>query len=256
MTAIIGILCADGVVIGTDSATTFGVPPHVRTIETPSKKIALIHSRVIVAGTGEVGLNQRFCEVVRKMSDEKKFTGSATNISVGTAVARNALIEFELTGIRSPNIQYGSLLAFPLGHECYLCEFAFGTFQPEFKSKELWFASMGSGQAITDPFLGFLRKIFWPREKGQLPSIKEGLLFATWALSHVIELNTGGVNGPIQLAILERSKKGVEARECTDDKLQEHASVVRSAEEHLRKFTDAFSSRQINAAPTLPELGS
>jgi 20S proteasome alpha/beta subunit len=72
MTAIVGILCRDGIVIGTDSSstlTTAGGPYGLRTIESSSKKISIIDERIIVARTGEVGLNQRFCGVVKSLGN-------------------------------------------------------------------------------------------------------------------------------------------------------------------------------------------
>jgi 20S proteasome alpha/beta subunit len=68
MTAIVGIRCKDGVVIGADSSATFTDGGQVRTIEQPTeKKIEIIGDKVIVAGTGSVGHGQRFCAVVRKL---------------------------------------------------------------------------------------------------------------------------------------------------------------------------------------------
>lgn len=65
MTAIVGILCKDGIVIGTDSSATFSAST-TSTIEQPVKKISIIENRVIVAGSGQIGLDQRFCDVVKQ----------------------------------------------------------------------------------------------------------------------------------------------------------------------------------------------
>lgn len=49
MTLVVGILCKDGVVIGADSAITFGLSPQQPTIEQPySKKITVILDQVII----------------------------------------------------------------------------------------------------------------------------------------------------------------------------------------------------------------
>ena len=73
MTAIVGIRCKDGVVIGTDSSTTFGDARVLRTIEQPTgHKLEIIDDTLIVTGTGYVGHQQRFCEVVRKLWNDKK----------------------------------------------------------------------------------------------------------------------------------------------------------------------------------------
>jgi hypothetical protein len=60
LTVIIGILCEDGVVIGSDSSATYGPSPMVRTIEHESLKIEILRGNVITATTGAIGLAQRF----------------------------------------------------------------------------------------------------------------------------------------------------------------------------------------------------
>lgn len=76
MTILVGVLCSDGVVIGADSAATFG-NRGIRTIEQPYKKLNLIGSNVIVTFSGEIGLGQRFIEIVRKNKEEKIFPKSS-----------------------------------------------------------------------------------------------------------------------------------------------------------------------------------
>ena len=101
MTAIVGVLCRDGVVVGSDSASTsitgFG-QMVMKTIETPSKKINVINDRLIVSGTGEVGLHQRFCHVLKLFNDQNGF--SANPIDAATQLAQNTLIQFAQTGIK------------------------------------------------------------------------------------------------------------------------------------------------------------
>jgi hypothetical protein len=60
LTVIIGILCEDGVVVGSDSSATSAINPTVKTIETEALKIEILRGNVITATTGAVGLAQRF----------------------------------------------------------------------------------------------------------------------------------------------------------------------------------------------------
>jgi hypothetical protein len=62
LTVIIGILCEDGVVVGSDSSATFGPDPSIKTIEGIALKIEILGADVITATTGSVGLAQRFNE--------------------------------------------------------------------------------------------------------------------------------------------------------------------------------------------------
>ena len=71
MTVVVGIRCTDGVVIGTDSAMTFGPSEQQLTIEQPYRsKIDIIDSHIIVAGTGQIGLGQRLASEVEKLWGE------------------------------------------------------------------------------------------------------------------------------------------------------------------------------------------
>jgi 20S proteasome alpha/beta subunit len=59
MTVLVGVLCADGVVVGSDSSATFSAARNLNTIEQPVRKTFLVGSDVIFATTGAGGLGQR-----------------------------------------------------------------------------------------------------------------------------------------------------------------------------------------------------
>lgn len=59
MTAIVGIICKKGVVVGADSSATFNAG-QINTMEQKTKKIQIIDNKIIIAGTGSIGLGQRF----------------------------------------------------------------------------------------------------------------------------------------------------------------------------------------------------
>ena len=111
-----------------------------------------------------------------------------------------------------------------------------------------WYASMGSGQLITDPFLGFMRRVFW---RDDLPASQDGIFAVTWALQNAIEINPGGINGPMQIAVLGPGKKGqLFARLLEDSELAEHKVYVEGAISHLRNYARHSS---VEDTPALPE---
>ena len=137
-----------------------------RTIEQPTEhKLEIIDDTLIVTGTGYVGHQQRFCEVVRKLWNDKKLSG-ASAIEDAKLLAQAGIHEFGQT-IHIPNLPTGiqctALVAYPAGGQPCLCELPGPLgFQPEVKQPDdLWFVSAGSGQPITDPFLAMLREVFW-----------------------------------------------------------------------------------------------
>ena len=72
MTVLIGVRCTDGVVIGADSAAT-SAAGNIHLLKLASDKIVIVGDRVIVAGTGQIGLGQRFAEQVKHAHEAKLF---------------------------------------------------------------------------------------------------------------------------------------------------------------------------------------
>jgi 20S proteasome alpha/beta subunit len=245
MTAIVGILCRDGVVVGSDSSVTFAAGVQ-RTIEQPYEKISIIEGRVIVAGTGQVGLGQRFCNIVEASHVKNLFKGN--HIEIGKHLCHEAVNDFAFT--QATKGQYAALAAFPIADKAHLCEFATADFQPEFKDHKLWYCSMGSGQTITDPFLAFIRHVFWA---DGLPTVNEAVFAATWALQFAIDVNPGGVNGPVRIAILERVGGKFHARLLDENELAEHHQSIEEAKEGLRSFKTAQSG-DAPGTPSPPTL--
>lgn len=246
MTSVVGIKCKDGIAIGTDSSTTL-TSGELATIEQRSQKIDIISAHIILAGTGYVGHGQRFGAILGKVWDENKFRGSP--VAVGTLLAKETIEDFGSTKVEKGS--YGALVGFPCDNKAYLCEFAVAHFQPELKTDSLWFCSMGSAQPITDPFLAFLRDIFWPTSQ---PSVTEGTFAVTWTLDHAIQFNPGGVNGPPQIGILERGKNGhLGARLLSDNELFEHRQNIEEAKKAMREFKNRQAPSDQQQAPSIPK---
>lgn len=244
MTSIVGILCKDGVVIATDSAATF-VAAHGPTIEQRTQKLEVFDRwPVVIAGAGATGLNQRFCAIAQHCwndetkYDDKKFREHPP-IELAKSLTQKTLQDFGSTFLAAGDPQmlappYGALFGFASGKNAILCEFESETFQPELKNDALWYCSLGSAQAITDTFLALMREVFW--QDGP-PVVRAGIFAAVWTLQHAIDINPGGVNGPIQMAVIERNeKKRFEAKQLTLDDLAQHKQSVEDAKNHLRDF--------------------
>lgn len=247
MTSIVGVYCNDGVVIGTDSSVTFGDGRN-QTIEQPREKLKVIGDLVIVAGTGQVGLGQRFTSIVQDAYDSKTFNRNTTGLDVSRHLCRNAIGDFTNTGLKT--IPYGALVAFPTGSRFHLCEFAINDFQPEMKNEDTWYVSMGSAQHITDPFLAFIREVFW--ENG-IPSVNDAEFAVTWTLDQAVAYNPGGVNGPVRIAVLDRSSGKSKARILEDEVLYEHRENIDECKHVLRELQDKHQLSD-GPAPAVPKI--
>ena len=125
MTAIVGIRCGDGVVIGADSSATFGDGGGNRFIEQSTrKKIEIIGENVIVAGTGAVGHMQRFTAVIQKSWDSKSFSGKS-EIEIGKMLASAGIADFHQTHAMN-NLEFAAMVAYPANDQPSLCEFPGG----------------------------------------------------------------------------------------------------------------------------------
>ena len=246
MTIIIGVLCKDGVVVGTDSSATFSAS-QVRTIEQPCKKIEIINDHIIITGTGQIGLGQRFCEIVAEFWKEKGFRDKSA-VQACRELCALAHKDFISTNVSKGS--YGSLLAFAANEEFNLCEFSLNDFQPELKTDNIWYVAMGSGQKIADPFLGFMRRVFW---KDTPPKINGATFAVAWALNHTIDLNPGGIKGPSQIAILESTNNGYRARILGDAEIADHESNIKEAEDYLEKYKEILEDKSDKKIPEPPK---
>jgi 20S proteasome alpha/beta subunit len=245
MTAIVGVLCRDGLVIGADSSATSVAGTNFRVMEQPTQKIDICSGTTIIAGTGSVGLGQRFCRIIEVAHGQNLFGGPSHYVDIGKELCRRAITDFGQTGL-APG-QYAALVGFPLGDKIHLCEFALSDFQPEFKTEKLWYASIGGGQPITDPFLAFMREVFWVAGP---PTVQDAIFAVTWALDHAVRINPGGINGPIHIAVLEKHNGNFQARLLNNGELEEHYENIRQAKERLRTFPASQSAD----APDTPEI--
>ncbi len=250
MTLIVGILCEDCVVIGSDSALTFGTNEHHATIAQPLReKISVIRDNIIIAGTGEVGLGQRFNYVVEQKTSAKSNFSSLNAIQAGETLARGAIDNFKNT-FSSPG-RYGALVALSCRNAPTLIEFSLDTFQPEIKDKDCWYVSMGSGQSVADPLLGFMRRVFWGDAP---PNRQEGVFAAAMVLTLGCEMAPMGVAGPIQIAVLGKNEQNKwRVQRLGQDKLDGHLENVESAIKHLERYREVLFDKD-RTAPEEPPV--
>jgi 20S proteasome alpha/beta subunit len=235
MTLIVGIRCEDGVVMASDSAATFGTGGAPTIGQQNVTKIVPMSNAMLYSGTGSVGMSQVISDIIKKVH-----AGSGVG-SGKTSAEVMRIIGTEITKAVGPFIQTArmvgdgstsyckSMLAMVVGSKP--CLFTFdGNGAPEEATEDLPFVAMGSGQAIADPFLAYLKRLFW---LDSAPTLAEGRLVATWVLEHATRTNAGGIGGPTQLADLTCVKHKPRIEVYDADRIQEHLQNVHSAEDAL-----------------------
>lgn len=245
MTIIVGINCTDGVIIGADSSATFGPSAENPTIQQPTRKIEIIEGKLAVASTGQIGLHQRFHAIVEHCWKNRVFQKSP--VETAKELTKEAVADFSYTSANMGTV--GSLVAYFHEKRPVLIEFAVQDFQPEVKDDKLWYTSMGSGQGIADPFLGFMRHVFSPETP---PSLSLGLFMATWTLDHTVRVAPRGIKEPIDIAVLKLDDAGKVKAELLDlNALQEHRQAVTAAQKYLGDFQTQFRATN---APKIPNV--
>ena len=195
------------------------------------QKIEIVDDRVILAGTGAVGLAQRFVDITEKAWETGYFKNNSA-IDVGRNLSQSTISDFRNTGV--PAGQFGAIVAASIRGEATLIEFTLDLFQPEIKTSDNWYVSMGSGQQVADPLLGFIRTAFWGDRP---PSCQDGVFAMAFVLKLGCAMAPFGVSGPI--AVLNRERKGkLAARRLSKEELFDHESYVTDAIEFFGSYKE------------------
>jgi 20S proteasome alpha/beta subunit len=249
LTVIVAVKCLEGIVVGADGMATSsnGFQPTMQTAS--SSKIQIIGDRVIIAGTGEVGLGQRFHQIVNNGWNSKYFQKACMDCA--TMIAGDSVKNFQSSGTpmrQGSGYGFAAIMAGPFNKKNDLVEFGITNFQPERKNQPLHFVSVGSGQVLADPFLAFINRVIWCEK---LPSLADGKLGVLWALRHAIKLAPGGVGDPIQMATLTEVAGQAQAKFVEPEEQQQFEQHVVALEE---KISVAVSELFNAPAPPPPVL--
>jgi 20S proteasome alpha/beta subunit len=275
MTLIVGIKCKDGIVLGADGAATYAVMGQSTIRQVIKKKLRLLGTQGIVGVSGPVGIGQRFAgelETIRNQgvpisnsNPPKRQTLDKFKPHEAMGVLRQVLWQIigaemdiarhmtQTIGNPSPihSCLSQSLVCLMIGNEPCLIQFD-QQGAPELATEDLPFVAIGSGQLIADPFLAFLRRIYWPN---RLPDVDEGVFTTIWALHHAIETHPGGVGPPIQIVTFrQEADKAWRAKEMPEQIWQEHLQFIKSIEGELASVPRKLQEGKAQGPP-VPQAG-
>jgi len=230
MGVLVGVLCEDGVVLG--SADCGPAAGGCDSSEGARANTFVVAGDAILAGTGPIGLGQRFAEVLAAIRSDSRFQ-DWTGLRIAKTISVEVADDFAST--HCDKGQFGALVAFTASDGFQLCEFAASDLQPELKTPARWFASMGRGRHVADSFLEFLERVFFAASP---PRLNEGVFAATWAMDHAVGFGSGLVPGCPQIAVLTQDAPDVplRARLLCSVELADQIADVRAAEKHLAAY--------------------
>jgi 20S proteasome alpha/beta subunit len=257
VTLIIGIKCRDGIAVGADGAATLGTIAE-NTVQQPVRKLFGVDDELIVGVSGPVAFSQIYSAEIRRLSKAQFLKRPEKVLSaIRDAVWGNLEKEWKAASTTSgvlgqaalSSVMSSAVVAMPILDEPSLFQFNHQcTFEEA--TSDLPFVAIGSGQKLADPFLAFLRRIFWP---AKLPHLSDGILATLWTLQQAIRTNAGGVSDPIQIMTLSKIKSRWTAVELTDEDLAEHKQNISDAERALANY----KVEQTTATPVeIPTPGS
>jgi hypothetical protein len=173
VTVLVGVRCADGVVIGADSIATSSMGHFPLIHLEADAKIQIFNDAVIMATTGPVGFSQRLhhhIDAAVKGGVFNNFTARDATTNISQRLLKD-LQESRAPTWPQDGLRFGGLMAAAVKDGPFLAEFGTTDFQAEMKTGKIFFGSMGSGQMLADPFLAFVCRVLW---KNEMPTVDHG----------------------------------------------------------------------------------
>lgn len=242
MTLIVGIKCHDGIVVGADSITTLGSAIE----QEVHNKLQLFEPHGIFASAGAVGLNQLIEERIRShwesickidsMADARHEISTIMWSEVRLALERVEKAERTLGRGLSEGIRCNLMIALLHKNEprLFIYDECANSHEVTLESP---FFSIGSGSFQADPFLAFVKRIFW--DDAAPKTVAAGIFCILWTLDHVSRVNAGlGVGGRPNVAVLKQRDQKWSAERLNDDLLFEQMQAIPVVEDKLRSFRD------------------
>lgn len=244
-------------VIGADSAATLGALGQ-HTVRQHCTKVEVVDGKVLVAVSGPVGLGQRLTGEVEQAWTKGEFA-SAESWQVMDRLRQKFFphleVEFKAAemaqhvvggAVAQESVLSHTLVAMRVKNEPRLYQFNHQG-APEEAKESLPFVCIGSGQLVADPFMAFIKGLFW--EEGKFPSLPQGEFATVWTIEQAISVATGGLAEPVHIYRLAKEDSSWKARELEDAEFGEHREAIGKAREALQKFRGEFEPLEQEASP-------
>lgn len=237
MTVAIAFLCADGVVIAADSMLTPSLG-NLNIGHHTGVKVYVLPGPQIFAFAGDQGQAGRFKVIAETSAPNAAMAPHP--ILYPIALSQALMQQLQSTGIATNQTNVNTFLGFLHAGNCYCSAFE-GWMQPRLLDQHHYYAALGSGKLSADPFLRFVTDTFC--QPGQPPGVHLATFLAVWVVQHVIDVNPGGVAGPIRVAVFERdAAANFTARELPSAEIATHVQAIDDAGQALRDWRQAIQS--------------
>ena len=199
MTVVIGIRCSDGIVMGSDGAATL-MSQGVATAQQRSMRKLEANGRILTGFAGHSGLAQRLrgeIEPLLAPDKERDKLSTAARVQLVRRTVWQNVLELEMRAARdtraalqSPGVDGAAhaelLVATAINGGPELIHFE-ESGAATIIAEDVPFVTIGAGQRIANPFIGFVRRVFWP---SGLPTSAMATFSIMWTLRHVVDANS------------------------------------------------------------------
>jgi 20S proteasome alpha/beta subunit len=259
VTLLVGISCADGVVIASDRQATHGVAGMPPTVGQAIVKPQIILGQAIYACSGPVSIGQ---QIAAKATELQPQFGSMT---CAAAVQK---LQGKFREVLNPAFETAAQAAKVRGQQIAMQEvLSQGMLAAKFQdgiqlldisaqgacevmlADKLSFVCAGSGKSNADPILGFLWSVYWRKQR---PTLREATLAAYWTVRIGIDLKTMMVGDGPDVFVLEKHGTGgkhVRAHQLDDARLAEHDEFISAVMEQMRGVRDRMLLGPVAPAP-------
>ncbi len=213
-----------------------------------------IENDILFASSGPIGLGQQIADIIDNDSNhihldlyhqyapkgQVKIRGH-----IGPALHTAGLASQLIGGAAQADALCGCLLAANFKDGVKLVEIS-----PqggwEYLSENIPFVCIGSGKANADPFMRYLRSVFF---QDQSPNLNEAVLAAYWTVQACIDAGTQGVGMGVDVFVLDAAGEKPAARQLEEADLAEAKSFVKEAEDAWRTLRDRIRGQGADASP-------
>jgi 20S proteasome alpha/beta subunit len=244
MTIAIGLYCSDGLVIATDSAITVATHDGATT-EMKAPKIFHLMNDVIFAYSGNFSMAER---IRRRLASFLPgwLEESATADDLGDRICTEFEKMFSKYVIDPmKGVDCTIMLGIIFNETPELILFS-GGFKPQFYSRDYFYVAHGSGKQFADPFMSFLQNTCDIKTL----KVEHARLLSYWIIDHVIEANTGGVRGPVQLQCFLKRDDDTGHDHLSVDGTDEYENKIRVINERISQIV--FGQDEVAVESDLP----
>ncbi|MBY0462659.1 MAG: hypothetical protein K2Q34_05725 [Alphaproteobacteria bacterium] len=248
MTVVIGIYCSDGIVIAADSALTINGMVE----QTYSEKITCVNNDLVIGFAGDLGFSQRYksCILAAFLDSQSK---AKTPEEIVKTLCTAGLNEYLSTHQANLPIEVPTSFVVGFVHNEVHCLILLPekNFQPVMINQDMPFCSIGSGHYLTNPFLCFIKNVFWKRNT--VPEVSVGIFSALMALNLAIQVNPGGINGPVHVAVIRKDNENkYYCRKLHEDELSSHQANCDEALRYFAQYSHVFD-KDVNSSHLIPQ---